>query len=161
MSGYHNFSMSNNAVNAYHTGEKPISKWTKQAILEELIRGRVDTTLLSKVPAKALKNALLVKTSWHHTSSCFNQTDFFSVNLCKAESLKADDIIELCKKTDDIIATKNEFWECQFLEWGGSRKHPTSTVHIEIGEVKGNWFFRKNGTKKSINGNGFQFIKKI
>ena len=28
MAGYHNYSMSNNAVDAYHTGEKPISTGT-------------------------------------------------------------------------------------------------------------------------------------
>jgi len=29
MSGYDGYSMSNNAVDAYENGEKPISKWTK------------------------------------------------------------------------------------------------------------------------------------
>ena len=33
MAGYKGFSMSNNAVAAYESGEKPISKWTKREIL--------------------------------------------------------------------------------------------------------------------------------
>ena len=36
MAGYDNYSMSNNAVAAYQTGEKPKSKWTKKDIMEEL-----------------------------------------------------------------------------------------------------------------------------
>lgn len=164
MSGYHNFSMSNNAVNAYQEGGKPMSKWTKQAILDELIREGIDTTLLSKIPAKGLKNALLIKSSWHHTSSRFNRTDFFSVNLCKAESMNPTEMAELCEKKEGVQpATKKdmEVWECSFLVWGGSRKHPTSTVHTEVGDIVGSWFFRKDGTKKSTKANGFQFIKKI
>lgn len=30
MAGYHNYSMSNNAVDAYQDGLMPISKWTKK-----------------------------------------------------------------------------------------------------------------------------------
>ena len=33
-SGYHGFSMSNRAIEAYNNGEKPFSKWTKQDILD-------------------------------------------------------------------------------------------------------------------------------
>lgn len=33
MAGYHNYSMSNNAVAAYENGEMPLSKWSKKAIL--------------------------------------------------------------------------------------------------------------------------------
>jgi hypothetical protein len=33
MAGYDNFSMSNNARDAYRSGEMPMSKWTKQDIL--------------------------------------------------------------------------------------------------------------------------------
>ena len=32
MAGYCGYSMSNNAVDAYNNGEKPISKWKKQDI---------------------------------------------------------------------------------------------------------------------------------
>lgn len=36
MAGYNGFSMSNNAVAAYESGEKPISKWTKTDIIEAI-----------------------------------------------------------------------------------------------------------------------------
>lgn len=35
MAGYHNYSMSNNAIEAYHTGEKPISKWKNQTLFRK------------------------------------------------------------------------------------------------------------------------------
>lgn len=38
MSGYCGYSMSNNAVEAYRSGEKPKSKWTKREIIEEIKR---------------------------------------------------------------------------------------------------------------------------
>lgn len=36
MAGYCGYSMSNNAVDAYNDGEKPLSKWTKRAIIEAI-----------------------------------------------------------------------------------------------------------------------------
>ena len=35
MSGYNGYSMSNNAVEAYDSGKKPFSKWTKLDFLQE------------------------------------------------------------------------------------------------------------------------------
>lgn len=34
MAGYYGYSMSNNAVEAYKSGEKPFSKWTKTEIIK-------------------------------------------------------------------------------------------------------------------------------
>lgn len=36
MAGYNGYSMSNNAVAAYQNGEKPLSKWTKKEILNQI-----------------------------------------------------------------------------------------------------------------------------
>lgn len=38
MAGYHNYSMSNNAVAAYENNEKPLSKWTKQEIINQVLK---------------------------------------------------------------------------------------------------------------------------
>ena len=54
-----------------------------------------------------------------------------------------------------------ERWECAFLEWSGTRKHPVATEVIEEGIIKGNWFYRKDGSKKKTTANGFRFIKKF
>lgn len=59
MAGYCGYSMSNNAVDAYNNGEKPISKWKKQDILsgiQELdIDLQCDFAKLQKAPTKVLK----------------------------------------------------------------------------------------------------------
>lgn len=54
MAGYYNYSMSNNAVNAYADGEKPLSKWTKSEIIETLVFEGVSSekiNLIKKLPA--------------------------------------------------------------------------------------------------------------
>lgn len=77
MAGYHNFSMSNNAVAAYQGGERPMSKWTKESILDcfnnEETRG-----IFSELKVMDLKEILLERSSWHHTSKNYNKTDFYS-----------------------------------------------------------------------------------
>lgn len=67
MAGYCGYSMSNNAVDAYNNGEKPISKWKKQDILsgiQELdIDLKCDFAKLQKAPAKVLKDLCLLLSS--------------------------------------------------------------------------------------------------
>ena len=78
MSGYNGYSMSNNAVDAYKDGEKPLSKWTKKAILKGIneINPNID---VSKLDLKTLKQEFLRKSSWHHTSCKYNVTDFYTI----------------------------------------------------------------------------------
>jgi hypothetical protein len=101
--------MSNNAVEAYKNGEKPLSKWTKTSILEAIQKAVDDKELvlecsmdlLKKMPVSALKNVALSYSSWHHTSNHFNRTSFYSL-----------DIWSLCDLTDErieeIIANSKE-----------------------------------------------------
>lgn len=80
MAGYNGWSMSNNAVEAYANGEKPLSKWSKADILEAIEEQEVELNCtmekLRKIPAKVLKLVCLRYSSWHHTSNHFNKTDF-------------------------------------------------------------------------------------
>ena len=87
MAGYRqDFSMSNNAYYAYQDGEMPLSKWTKSAILagiksiasEDNIE--VDFDGLKKLSKTQLSRCLKC-TSWHHTSSFYNKTSFYSINI--------------------------------------------------------------------------------
>ena len=169
MAGYNGFSMSNNAVAAYEDGEKPLSKWTKtdifDAINEQEVELKCSIEKLKKLPAKALKEICLIYSSWHHTSNHYNKTDFYSLDIDKIENLTDDKIEELLSdyKADKKVENKpsEEKWKCAFLEWSGSRKHPKATEVIEEGTVKGNWFYRKDGSKKKTTANGFRFIKQI
>ena len=90
--------MSNNAVNAYEQGEKPLSKWTKADLLNEFEKGLPTLSdylkdlykdilsinlveKLKKLSLKELKNLLLTKSSYHHTSKYYNATDFYKVDV--------------------------------------------------------------------------------
>ena len=169
MAGYSGWSMSNNAVAAYEDGEKPLSKWTKtdifDAMSEQEIELKCSMENLRKLPAKILKEVCLTRSSWHHTSSHYNKTDFYSLDINYIEKLTNEKIETLLteyianKRTED--KPSEEKWRCAFLEWSGSKKHPVATEVIEEGIVKGNWFYRKNGTKKKTTANGFKFIEKI
>ena len=167
MAGYHGYSMSNNAVEAYQDGERPLSKWTKTEILSRIRRAIKDEEIelkcsfdkLNKLPVKTLKNELLCVSSWHHTSSHFNRTDFYDIWWDKLEHLTDEEIDGWTTIKED--KPQKEKWLCKFLEWSGSRRHPKATEYTEEGIIKGNWFYRANGSKKSITANGFQKIKKV
>lgn len=169
MAGYNGFSMSNNAVAAYEDGEKPLSKWTKADIFDTIEEQEVELKCsiekLKKLPVKVLKEICLTYSSWHHTSNHYNKTDFYSLDVDRIENLTDDKIEELLLyyKIDKKAESKpsEEMWECAFLEWSGSRKHPVATEVIEEGIIKGNWFYRKDGSKKKTTANGFRFIKQI
>lgn len=84
MSGYcEDFSMSRNARDAYKGGEMPLSKWTKTAMLEaarELDQEGDKMPVLQKLTTSALRVLLLENSSWHHTSSRYNITNFWRVD---------------------------------------------------------------------------------
>ena len=170
MAGYNGFSMSNNAVDAYNNGEKPLSKWTKADILEAISEYaeendlKINMDLLKKVSVKVMKSKFLRKSSWHHTSLMYNRTDFYSLDESEADELtdeKVNLLIEKSKQEEEKVEEAVETWECEYLVWSGSRKHPKATEERAIGEIKGNWFYLPNGSKKSINANGFKMIRKI
>lgn len=100
-SGYTGYSMSKRAAEAYQNGERPLSKWTKKDIINEIKEYASDNNLpfsialLNKVKAKVLKDSLLKETSWHHTSSFANKTNFYSIDYEKVSVLKDEDIRDL------------------------------------------------------------------
>ena len=172
MAGYNGYSMSNNAVAAYENGEKPLSKWTKKEIINQIeqreeIELNCSLEMLKKLSLKSLKENCLWCSSWHHTSNYFNETNFYDLDEEKIAELTDEKINAIlseekaakkaAKKTDE----KEEKWLCSFLEWSGTKKHPKAKEFTEEGTVKGNWFIRKGGTKKKTTANGFKFIKKI
>jgi hypothetical protein len=177
MAGYCGYSMSNNAVDAYNSGEKPLSRWTKAEIIEGVqeaikegdIEPKFDLENLKKLTLKSLKEVTLIYTSWHHTSNHFNETDFFSINVYALNELTNEKIEQIVKESKEEKAKKKakkkepeeEVWKCAFLIWEGTRKHPKATEVIEVGTIKGNWFYRKNGTKKKVDANGFRKIERV
>lgn len=169
MAGYNGWSMSNNAVAAYEDGEKPLSKWTKANIFDTIkdteIELKCSIEKLRRLPIKVLKEVCLRYSLWHHTSNHYNKTEFYSLDINRIENLTDDKIEELLLdyKKEKRMESKpsEERWECAFLEWSGTRKHPVVTEVIEEGIIKGNWFYRKDGSKKKTTANGFRFIKNL
>nr|DAI08101.1 MAG TPA: hypothetical protein [Caudoviricetes sp.] len=105
MAGYQGYSMSNNAVSAYDDGEKPISKWSESdvisAIADEL--GVNESDIKLKYPYRYY----LKKTSWHHTSSKYNKTDFYSVSF-DDEDIILTDTAEMNRIDNEIKAVSND-----------------------------------------------------
>ena len=170
MAGYNGYSMSNNAVDAYRTGKKPMSAWTKTEIISaietalddgELVL-RVNPGLFKQVPAATLRNAVLRYSEWHHTSSYYNRTDFYELDIDRLEMYTETDLRQMINKKpvkkEQEPGTKAI---CHYLEWTGTRKHPRAIEHTDEGIIRGNWFFLPDGTKKSVNANGFYIIKRL
>lgn len=162
-SGYSGYSMSKRATEAYAIGERPLSKWTKTLILEEaerIIPG--SKAILKPLRKKELANLLLYKSSWHHTSSYANRTDFYSLDEEKIEKLaeaQVEQIIaERTSKKEDV---KSERWHCRYLVWSGSRSHPKAKEVEADGTIKGLFFTADDGTRKKITAKGFCRVKKL
>lgn len=119
---------------------------------------------LSKVKWSVLKEEFLFCSSYHHTSSYYNATGFYDVARDKIYELRDRDIDELIQKSKVVRkkeTVKEERWECKFLVWSGTRNYPHAKEVIEVGIIRRNWFYRKDGTKKSVTANGFKKIRKI
>lgn len=177
MAGYDGWRMSNNAIDAYENGEKPISKWKKSEILAQIVEmvenGELSPNFsfeyLKKLPAGVLKKICLYKSSWHHTGKHYRVTDFYLLNTDAIKELTDEKLLKAIsdyreqqkqlklKKEKEV----EELWKCTYLIWSGSRKHPKAREVTVVGTLKGSWFYPPNGRKKSIHANGFKKIKQI
>lgn len=163
-SGYSGYSMSQRAARAYEDGEKPLSKWTKREIINKIKDiDKEKAQAFSKVKLSVLKDTVLRYSSWHHTSSMCNRTDFYEVSDEIIEEMTIDDILNLTKKEEVKEEPVNKYkGTIIYLEWSGTRKHPKATEHkledVWI-EEKGCFYLVTNDTgelviKKKIGSNG-------
>lgn len=96
--GYSGYSMSNNAVDSYKRGKKPLSKWSRQDIIDRIKMYDEDKVEMFKdVPTSVLKT-LLSSEEWHHTSNHFNKTDFYDIDVDKIEEMTTDKLKQLVAK---------------------------------------------------------------
>ena len=160
--------MSNNAVEAYENGERPLSRWRKSDILEAIsvseIELKCSISKLQKLPVKVLKEVCLTRSSWHHTSNYYNQTDFYALDeeyIGNLTDEKIEKLLKECKSEEKRREPAEERWKCAFLGWSGSRKHPKATELVEEGIIRGQWFYRQDGSKKKTSANGFRFIERV
>lgn len=165
-SGYSGYSMSNRACEAYESGEKPLSKWTKtdmfEAIAEYIEENNVTFTMstLKKAPKSVITDLVLRKSSWHHTSSYCNETDFFSVDYDLLEQLtdeKITDAITAHKVTGKEKPLEKKYkGSFTYLEWSGTRNHPKAT-QIWLKDV---WIEEKGCFYIVTDQEGKQLVKK-
>lgn len=141
--------MSNNAVSAYKKGEKPKSKWTREEILKGVSAlfdnptaydkreygdfiSRKDEVMgiVRKLPLARLKEVLLIKSSWHHTSKYYNTTDFYSLPSDISElydALYQNDLFEKKVVWEEVIN------KARLLEFDRTKnlRFPTDAIYDE------------------------------
>ena len=174
--GYHGYSMSNNAVSAYESGEKPLSNWDKDSLLQGIKESADDpeiAKILSKLPLKELKDRFLTRSSWHHTSSHYNRTNFYSINDWVVSELtpeKAQAIVDEVKNAPKAQPSAPAVYkgDIDYLEWTGTRKHPRPIKHrledVNI-EERGSFYIVTDDSgneilRKKMGSNGTHITKK-
>lgn len=153
--------MSQRAATAYAMGERPWSKWTKSDLLAAADKGLDEKTIkkLSTYRSDNLRTVLLRRTSWHHTSKMFNETDFY------APHIDADDIPDIIMELDAGAAAEAMRREkadaemrvarktrIEYGEWTSSRSHPKLETSEAYAVVVGNWAYLANGRRKKLDG---------
>ena len=144
MAGYYNYSMSNNAKQAYADGEKPLSKWTKSEILDCLPSEKAE--IASKLTADELRRFCLRKSSWHHMSLYYNRTDFYEFDEDNADELTAEQIERIIAnrlpkvRTAKAVESSPLFVTAfvRYEEWEGTRKHPKKVEKTDFVQFMSN-----------------------
>lgn len=159
MAGYKGYSMSNNAADAYNRGEMPISKWTKKAIVESILQlqedgditAGIDLEKVKKTSVKDLKEKVLRKTAWHHTSKNYNRTDFYEVDA---------DLVEVYfskRQEPEAALIGSGKADCRAYLGNGVFQHETlegNEYRMETGET----FFIANTSGKRYYRNDYKMI---
>lgn len=167
--GYIGNKMSVRAYEAYESGEKPLSKWSKVEIINTVLDFRDDFEYdeLNKYSKDVLK-CFLTYSSWHHTGTYFNETAFYSLDESFIENEKdyifkvLDEKMKELKKEKKIQKDEEKLEKCHFIytEFEGTRKHPKAVDCEAYGIIKGNWIYMESG-KKSLNGKYIYKVKKF
>ena len=130
-SGYDGYSMSNNARFAYEDGQKPMSKWTKAALLERVNAiNPAKTDLLRNVNVETIREHLLEYTAWHHTSSQYNRTDFYGINEEAVENLTAEEVASWERVTKKPTVKDSFRGDINYIEWTGTKKYPKANRRV-------------------------------
>lgn len=111
--GYVGTSMSVRAQEAYESGEMPMSKWTRGAIIFAIKDYCTDFDLAYNPEIETMSRAKLAEAyleykSWHHTGQFARETEFFGLNedaVCADfPEMTPDQIAERDEKTAEVQA---------------------------------------------------------
>ena len=158
--GYIGCSLSEGASDAYSQGERPLNKWSKQDIIDEVVDlsdGRFTENELKKFTKQVLKDAFLCKSSWHHTSRCANITDFYSVDELKLEEITLDKLNAIAESSAQVETeikrpTQIKKGKIVYEEWEGSRRYGKFVQHDDYCLLIDNWCYLEDGRKKDRHG---------
>lgn len=120
---------------AYESGEMPLSKWTKEDILDNVesyinqnnIKD-IDLDKIKKMSLQDLKRLFLRRSSWHHTGKMYNQTDFYALDddyLDELTNSKIDSFLERkqkeLEKQKEILkkGPERKYGKIYYSEWKG------------------------------------------
>lgn len=132
MAGYDGYSMSNNARLAYQSGERPLSKWNKNAFLEEVadLEGEIYEKV-KNTPIFILKE-FLDYSAWHHTGKHYNITKFYSFNLESFMATTEEEINTLKEKRKQYLEETKE--ERDLKKKDAERKRADKKAKKELDE---------------------------
>lgn len=166
-----NRSMSVNAAIAYENGERPISKWRKDDILNGLGRELVAVLNLDRYPAAFLKEMFLEPVAWHHTSRHYNVTDFYALrqtgSIPQEQALLASRYPEWMEEQARVKAAKAVREEpvkalVRYLVWpksGGRKKRPVAREEYAI--LLPPFAYLASGTRKRLDGSRFEVVRRF
>lgn len=166
MTGYaSDWSMSNNAVDAYSRGLRPMSKWKKQAILAELPTGEVERLALHLLPLALLREEFLEYEEWHHTSKQYNETCFYRPEIpewAEDAAAVADFADEWRRRRTDAenaarSSAKPVKARVAYTVWD-ERKRPRQVEEYAL--VIGTWAHTESGRRKRTGGSHFRVIER-
>lgn len=167
-----NRSMSVNAAIAYENGERPISKWRKDDILNGLGRELVAALNLDRYPAAFLKEMYLQPVAWHHTSRHYNVTDFYALrqtaSITQEQALLASRYPEWAEEQARMKAVKAVREEpvkalVRYLVWPktGGRKKKRPLVREEYAILLPPFAYLASGTRKRLDGSHFEVVQRF
>lgn len=154
MAGYaDDFSMSNNAIDAYGRGLRPRSKWSKADILNALPANARAYLQLDGYPLEFLREYFLVAEEWHHTSKLYNKTEFYRPGIDQWEdTYTPEDVQDLYRvwlqRQQKARAAKTAAprkVRVTYTHWIDKRTHKTVT---EYALVRGPWIYTQSGLRK-------------
>ena len=147
--GYIGTRMSHRAYEAYENGEKPLSKWKKDEILELLSQeSELD---FSEMTLPMLKEFFLIKSGWHHTGKFYKKTAFYRFEFDhRSWDQEQIDYCVALKKGEKKQKKENNYITARIKYHfrTGTRKHPIYNSEEEI--VR---FRSLDGKVKTKNGN--------
>ena len=172
---YIGYSMSEGAADAYENGEKPKSAWSKNAMMDVITtiieeEGlNLDHQVFDAFPKSSLFALFFKESSWHHTGTFYNKTDFYALDYMFVRGLTNQRLYDMLKEVkekkrrqkSDKLKALPRYVEVKYLQWSGSRNHPKATEIVARGYIKGQWFTSNAGVRKNIYSAGFEVLEEI